>query len=372
MIPPIDIRSLPAPAQKILHPSAPAAMKTMAARAIMPGLRPGDAITVAYLLSKDSDPSISELAQETLANLPLPILNGALTAELAPALIAKLAELYLQDASVIEKLLAMPGIHPTTVAEIAGRCNEAIAEVIAINEERLLAHPEIIERLYLNKSTRMSTADRVVELAVRHKRELNIPAYEQVAAALMNELIAEPSSEPTPDDLLFKETIELGEKLGEGEEEGQTHEISDEGEEEIKEKFLPLWVKIGQMTIAQKIRAASLGSAAERSLLMRESNRIVAEAAIRSPLVQEPEIIAASASRVVSEDVLRIIGNSREWTRNHQVKLNLVTNPRTPFIIASKLVGHLRENELRAISRSKNVKGTIARLARQQLQRKSS
>lgn len=372
MTPPIAIQDLPGSAQKILQPGAPQALKTMAARAIVPGLRPGDAVTVAYLLTQDGDTTIAELANKTLASLPLPILNGALVQDLEPAVIERLATIYFEQPPVVEKLLAMPRIHPSTVADIAGRCSEAISEVIAINEERLLANPQIIERLYLNKATRMSTADRVVELAVRNRVELKIPAYAEVAAALMNELIAEPSPEPTPDDVLFQETIQLGEKLSEEAKSGETHEINDEGEEQIKQKFVPLWVKIGQMTIAQKIRAATLGSAAERALLMRESNRVVAEAAIRSPLVQEPEIVSASASRLVSEDVLRVIGHNKEWTRNHQVKFNLVCNPRTPFIIASKLVGHLRENELRTISKSKNVKGAIAKLARQQLQRKSS
>lgn len=371
-LPSIDTRTLSGPAQKILDANAPPALKTMAARAIAPGLRPGDAATVVFLLSQTSDPSIADLARTTLSSLPLPILNGALSSDLEPLVIAKLAELYAGEAHVVEKLLAMPRIAASTVAEIAGSCDEAITEVIAINEERLLAHPVIIERLYLNKKTRMSTADRIVELAVRHRKELNIPAYAEVAQALMSELIPEPSPEPTPDDLLFRETIELGESLSDDAKKGEVQEVNDEGEEKIRDKFIPLWVKLGTMTIAQKIRAASLGSAAERALLMREPNRVVAEAAIRSPLVQEPEIVAASASRLVSEDVLRIIGHSKEWTRNHQVKVNLVMNPRTPFIIASKLVGHLRDNELRAIAKSKNVKGAIAKLARQQLQRKSS
>jgi len=370
MTPAIPLQSLPAPAQKILQPNAPAALKSMAARGIVPGLRPGDAVTVLYLLARDADATVANLARQTLAKLPLPILNGALTADLEPAVIDELAGLYFEQDYVLEKLLAMPRISPETVADIAGRCNETISEIIAVNQERLLAHPRIIERLYMNKATRMSTADRVVELAVRNGKELDIPAYAEVAAALMNELIAEPSEEPTPDDLLFKETIELGEKLSDDATQGGTHETDDEGEEKIKEKFIPLWVKLGQMTIAQKIRAAMLGSASERALLMREHNRVVCEAAIRSPLVQENEVISASASRLVSEDVLRVIGQNKEWTRNHQIKYNLVCNPRTPFIIASKLVGHMRDNELRSIAKSKNVKAAIAKLARQQLQRK--
>ena len=63
----------------------------------------------------------------------------------------------------------------------------------------MLEHPPIIESLYMNKATRMSTADRIIELAVRHKLELTgIPAYKEVAIAIGQELIAEASPEPTP------------------------------------------------------------------------------------------------------------------------------------------------------------------------------
>ena len=54
--------------------------------------------------------------------------------------------------------------------------------------------------------------------------------------------------------------------------------VSDEGEEEVADRFVPLYARIGQMTIAQKIRIAMLGTAAERMLLLRDSNRLVATA----------------------------------------------------------------------------------------------
>jgi hypothetical protein len=125
------------------------------------------------------------------------------------------------------------------------------------------------------------------------------------------------------------------------------------------------------MTTAQKIRAAMLGSAPERMLLMRDGNRLVASSAIRSPMVQEPEVVRVSMSRVVSEEVLRIISLNRDWLRNHQIKVNLVTNPRTPFAMSARLIPHLREHELKALARSKNVTGPISTAAKQQLNRKN-
>ena len=70
------------------------------------------------------------------------------------------------------------------------------------------------------------------------------------------------------------------------------------------------------------------------------------------------------------DDVLRIIANNRDFTRNYQVKLNLVNNPRTPFTFSSRLVPLLRDNDLRALDRSKNVPSAVKTAVKQQLMRK--
>jgi hypothetical protein len=128
---------------------------------------------------------------------------------------------------------------------------------------------------------------------------------------------------------------------------------------------------MAEMTVSQKVRCATLGSAAERLLCVRDSNRLVAAAAAKSPLLKEPEAVQISASRAVSEDVLRLISMNKDFTRNYQVKLNLVSNPRTPFTFAARLVPMLRESELKMLSKSKNVTGAISSAVRQQLSKKS-
>jgi hypothetical protein len=151
-----------------------------------------------------------------------------------------------------------------------------------------------------------------------------------------------------------------------------THRIDEEtGDEVVDDKFLPLHARLAQMTVSQKIRRAMLGTAAERLLLVRDSNRLVAQAAVKSPSLQENEVMRISASRNVGEDVLRTIAMDREWTRSHQIKLNLTQNPRTPFAFAAKLIPHLREHELKAIARSKNVTGAVAQAAGQWLSRRN-
>jgi hypothetical protein len=371
--PPVDVEKLSVPARKILDPASPAPMRQMAARGIAPGVKPGEALTVVVLLSESSDGAIAATARATLDKLPAPLLSGALAGDLPPGVLLLLAPRYAHDEAVMAKILAHAAMPSEAVALVAAQANEAVSELIAVNEERLLAHPAIIEKLYMNRATRMSTADRILELAVRHKLELTgIPAYKEAAIAIGQELIAEPSPEPTPDDVLFRETDLAAQQAAVDPTNEDTHRVDDAtGDEVVEDRFQPLYARLATMTISQRVRKAQLGTAAERLLLVRDSNRLVAAAAVKSPMIQENEIVRISASRNVSEDVLRVIAMDREWTRSHQIKLNLVQNPRTPFAFAAKLMPHLREHELKALAKSKNVAGAVVQAARQQLSRRN-
>lgn len=368
--PAIDVATLGPQAQRVLAPGAPGPARMMAAKGIVPGAKPAEVLAVLVALTSDADAKIAEAAAGTLARLPPPLLNGALSGELAPAVIDRLLEHYAEQREVVEKVLRQPHIPRESLERLAERADESLGELIATNEQRMLEHPTVIEKLYMNKRVRMSTADRLLELAVRNGLELSIPAFKEAAQAIANELIAEPTPEPTFDDVLFHETEQVAKTARLERDDESTHDVDDEGEEQLRDKFVPLYARIAQMTVTQKIRRAMLGSAAERLLLVRDSNRLVAVAAAKSPLLREPEAVLISASRSVSEDVLRTIALNREFTRSYVIKLNLVANPRTPFSFAARLVAHLRDGDLRSLAKSKNVSGAIAQAVRQQLSRK--
>src|SRR5690606_1643171 len=142
-------------------------------------------------------------------------------------------------------------------------------------------------------------------------------------------------------DLLFRETEQLA-QAHQLAVDADTHERDEEGEEQLRPEFKPLYARIASMTITQKIRRAILGTSAERMLLVRETNKLVASAAASSPMLTENEAARIASNRNVIEDVLRIIAQNRSFTRSYQVKLNLVTNPRTPLSFSSRMVPHLR------------------------------
>lgn len=346
-------------------------MKMLAAKGVIPGCPPAALLTVVFALCSAPDEAVAQTARATWEKLPAPILEGALTASLQEAVVAALAELYGNDLKVLPRLLQMESITEEVLVSLAERASEQAGEIIATNESLVLRFSAVIERLYMNKRVRMSTADRLIELAVRNGLDLDFPAFRLAAQVIQNQLIPEPTEEPNFDDELFATADQLAQQVQSESEQEDVCEANEEGEEQVKPQFVPIYVQVQEMTVTQKIRSATLGNATMRMLLVRDTNRLVAEAAVRSPRLTESEASMIAASRAVSDEVLRIVASNRELTRSYQVKFNLVTNPRTPFSFSSRLLPHLREHDLRALARSKNVPGAIVRAARQQLSRKS-
>jgi hypothetical protein len=384
---PIDTSVLPAAAQKILDPNGPAPLKQMAAKGVVPGLKPGETLAVVVALSVVDGP-FGDIAKATLQKLPLPLLNGALAGDMQVGVLDVLGPIYSKDANLSEKILYHKAITAETVAEIAKVASEGVCELIATNEERLLANPTIIEALYKNAACRMSTADRILELAVRHKLELDIPAYAQAAKAIAGELVTEPTEEPNFDDQQFSEGMEKAAdlKLVEGED---THHINEEtGEEEVIAKARPLHAIWSELRPPSKIRLLTLATLkvynaageevnelrfdqkALRLIGVRDANPLVAVAALHTPGISDGEVEKIASLRNVTQDVLNDIANSREWTRQYMVKLKLVSNPRTPFGHASKFILHLREVDLKKLAQSKEVPGAVQIACKQQLSRK--
>ena len=240
----IELDKLGASVQKVLAEGAPLPALMMAAKGIIPGAKPHEIVIVISVLAGRPDDKLREAALGTLAKLPPPILTGALSADLPGSVILSLASLYASNHEVTEQLLRMPRISREALEKMAMGADERTGELLATNEELMLKNPTVIEKLYMNKAVRMSTADRLIELAVRNGIELGIAAFKEAAMAIKNELIAEPSEEPTFDDILFRETQETAEQLALGDDE-DTHEVDDEGKEKVKEKVVPLYARHG-------------------------------------------------------------------------------------------------------------------------------
>ena len=137
-------------------------------------------------------------------------------------------------------------------------------------------------------------------------------------------------------------------------------------------EYESLYHRILQMGVTEKIKLAMLGTREARDILVRDANKMVAVAVVKSPKIQESEIEAISKSRHVCEEVLRQIASNLDWVKSYTIKHNLVANAKTPLPIAMRFLPHLREMDLRRLARSKNISSVLATQARRVAETKKS
>ena len=108
-----------------------------------------------------------------------------------------------------------------------------------------------------------------------------------------------------------------------------------------------------------KIKIATLGRREQRSILVRDPNRIVSTAVLASPKLTDTEVENFARMQNVSEEVLRIIGASRAWTKKYSVVAALVKNPRTPPAVSLPLMMRLVERDVKGLSVDRNVPESV-------------
>jgi hypothetical protein len=113
--------------------------------------------------------------------------------------------------------------------------------------------------------------------------------------------------------------------------------------------------KIQKLSVSEKIHLALRGGKEIRSILLRDPNKEVVLTVLENPKMTETEIELISKSRSTPDEALRKITKKREWMRNYNVILGLVTNPKTPPGISVALVNELKTRDLAILEKNKNV-----------------
>jgi hypothetical protein len=125
--------------------------------------------------------------------------------------------------------------------------------------------------------------------------------------------------------------------------------------------------RIARLNVAQRIALAMKGSREERAILIRDPNKIVAVAVLSSPKMTETEIESIAKMASVSDEILRIIANTRQWMKRYTVMAALARNPKTPVAVSMNLLPRLTDKDLRAISADRNVPEVLRITARQKI-----
>ena len=136
-------------------------------------------------------------------------------------------------------------------------------------------------------------------------------------------------------------------------------ELHQEEETEEERETSSLFLKVQEMTVAKKIEFSMKCNKEDRTILIRDSNRLVQMSVIRSPKITDTEVVSIANNRSVHEDVLRFISGQREWMKNYEIRSALVFNPKTPLFISMKQVPTLKDRELSKLGKSKSVQRAL-------------
>lgn len=122
-----------------------------------------------------------------------------------------------------------------------------------------------------------------------------------------------------------------------------------------EERKKTLLQKIQKLSVSEKLLLALRGGKEVRSILLRDPNKEIALNVLENPKITETEIETIARSRSISDEALRKISKKREWMKNYNIILALVTNPKTPAGLAVSLVSELKTKDLVLLEKNKNV-----------------
>lgn len=363
-----------------VDPGSSAPLRMMGARGLVPAA-PEETLMLLYQLGMDVDAQVAEAANRSWNELPVEVLKPAVVASTQPMVLDRVADTRTRDQNILEAVLRNANTSDATYARVARTCSESFTELIAQNEVRVLRYPAIIEALFQNEHARTSTIDRLIELARRHKL-----TFEGLYAlqAMMDDMRHDANAVQAPglDDEHFRKVLaesraedekleQAVAKLSEAEQvalreaEQEKLDAALEAAESGKEASgsSNKAAEIGKMNIAQKVRLATLGSRADRDMLIRDGNRLVHMAAVTSPKNQLKDIVAWSANKQIPDNVIVYIANNAKYKRNYQILLNLTGNPKTPLNESVRLIPNLQAKDLANLIKNRNISGNLRRMA---------
>jgi len=284
-------------------------------------LPPTDFVLLIYYLCHDPDPGVKRAAVATLRGL---------------------------DAAFLSQLLSDQGLHP--------RILDALVQLHFKKPELSVlfaAHPMLSEK----------SAIFLAEQALSN----DLPAGSEQAPAVSEQGGGEPppgpgegSNEVSEEGPLEGPVEESADDPGAGP--GVEAQV-DEATEEFQSKY-----QLSQaMGVGEKIKAALTGDKEWRSILIKDSNKLVSVSVIRNPRLTDGEVLVIAKSAVQNEEIMRIICANKEWVKNPLIRKALVENNKTPLPAALRFVGTLSEKDLSLLAKSKNISSVVASQARRVL-----
>jgi len=390
-----DVKSSSPVVLAMVNGTAPETARLAAARGLLP-LPQADLLEVLVALSKSEGGEIAEAARETLESQDQSdLLIAAKADDTAPAVLTYLVTSSSATQEVHEAAILNVQTPDEAIVTLAKQTPDPLLlEFIAVNQQRLIRTPAIIDAI-LENPARTAEAERRANETRREFFE-----KERGARQVADELRARGKTAAAE----FFETAELTTATGELSFDdawliAQHIEVSDA---DIDDSWLPteryeelateslaeqaasvqriieherletgsvsaervsLIRRIMFMNAKDRMKLGMKGDREARGILIRDSNKVVAAAVINNPRITDQEVENIAAMRTVSDEVLRLIALNRAWARSYPIIHNLVRNPRTPIPTVIGILPRIRSKDLHHLSQNRNVSEGVRRQA---------
>jgi len=375
----------------IIGGTAPQPARLAAASGLLP-LPQSDLLEVLVALRQSDDSEIAAAAEETLGSQSVDdFLEAAKARDTPGPVLDYLATFPGADRQIHEAVVLNNKTPDRAVANIAALTSESsVLELIAINQQRLVRFPKIIDAI-LGNAARSAEAERraqetrreffekergAQQIAQELRARGKTAAAEFFESADLRELSAD-------DAWLIAEHIEVSDADLDNSwlPAERYEELADETAEEHAANFkkvieyeriemgevpaerVTLIRRIMFMNAKDRMKLAMKGDREARSILIRDSNKVVATAVINNPRVTDQEVENIAAMRTVADEVLRLIAINRAWARSYTIIHNLVRNPRTPIPTVVSTLPRIRSKDLQHLSQNRNVSENVRRQA---------
>jgi hypothetical protein len=196
--------------------------------------------------------------------------------------------------------------------------------------------------------------------------ELGLRRFEQIGVCELFVTDEDPDVAEAAASLLRR--LSSGGGSGDAEPDGEPPASTDAAApQDAGEKEKSTLQKIAAMSPAQRLALAMKGTREERTILVRDPNRMVAVAVLSSPKLTETEVETIAKMANVSEDILRIIGKTRAWLKNYAIVSALTRNSKTPIGVSLNLLPRLIEKDVKALATDRNIPEVLRFAARKKL-----
>jgi hypothetical protein len=309
---------------RIVGKKASRDLQLSAARGALP-LDANDLLTVFFFLCNSKDPELKTLARSSLLELPVSLIIPVVSdPEVSSPLLYFITRERVQDQKIVETVLQNPSTGDDSFLYCAKKCPGSILMMISENSERLASAPELVNAIIANP-----LADKALKFRLGW---------------------TEPEAEKKDIETIVTSKPEVDE--------------ADDLEGEIEEEKLSKYQQILVLGVAEKIKVALTGDKEWRTLLLRESNKLVSSAVLKNPRITEGEVLAVAKSKASNDEMIRLILLNREWLKSYEMKKTLMRHPRTPLSKALRFMSILTSKDLKTIAKSKDISAVLVNNAR--------